>query len=80
MPDIGLLKRAIDESGFKQQYIAKRLGISHYSLINKLKNKTEFLANEVQLLCSLLAIDNCYRGAIFFDESVGCKSTDGETF
>jgi transcriptional regulator with XRE-family HTH domain len=69
MPNTGLLKRAIDESGFKQHYIAKRLGISHYALINKLKNKTEFLVSEVQLLCDLLAIDNSYRGAIFFDDA-----------
>lgn len=75
MPNMGLLKRAIDESGFKQQYIAKRLGISHYAFVNKLKNKTEFLVSEVQLLCELLSIDNSYRGSIFFDEYVGYKST-----
>ena len=75
MPNTNLLKRAIDESGFKQRYIAKRLGISHYALINKLKNKTEFLVSEAQLLCELLAIDKCYRGAIFFGDTVGYKST-----
>lgn len=70
MTNTDLLKRKIDESGLKMQYIAEQLGISHQALYNKIGNKTQFLASEIMKLSELLKLTKRERDAIFFVESV----------
>lgn len=61
-----MLKSKIDESGYKQIYIAKQLGISNQCLSGKIKNKTEFTGSQIQALCILLNIDVQQKEQIFF--------------
>ncbi len=61
-----MLKNKIDESGYKQLFIAKQLGISKQCLSGKIKNKTEFTGTQIQTLCTLLNIDIQQKEQIFF--------------
>lgn len=70
MTNTDLLKRKIDESGLKMQYIAEQLGISHQALYNKIGNKTQFLASEIMKLSELLKLTKRERDAIFFVDTV----------
>ena len=65
-----LLKRKIDESGYKMQFIAEYIGVSYQALYNKIGNKTEFLASEIMKLSELLKLTDEERNEIFFAESV----------
>lgn len=71
-----MLKSKIDESGYKQIYIAKQLGISNQCLSGKIKNKTEFTGSQIQALCILLNIDVQQKEQIFFALWVDFKSTN----
>lgn len=51
-----LLKAKIVELGFTQEQIAEKIGISYQSLCNKINNKYDFKASEIQALCDLLSI------------------------
>lgn len=62
------LKSLINHSGYKLSYIASELGISRYSLTNKLNNVTEFKMSEMKKLCDILKIDQQAIGKIFFKE------------
>lgn len=70
MTNTDLLKRKIDESGYKIAYIAECLGISYQALYNKIGNKTQFLASEIMKLSELLKLTDDERNAIFFAENV----------
>ena len=48
------LRRKIQESGYRFDYIAERLGISRQALYNKMNNRTEFLGSEIAILRKLL--------------------------
>ena len=65
-----LLKRKIDESGYKMQFIAEYIGVSYQALYNKIGNKTEFLASEIMKLSELLKLTDEERNEIFFAENV----------
>jgi hypothetical protein len=60
------LEEYIERSGFKKGFIAKQIGITRYSLILKINNKSEFKATEIETLCTLLKIGVDERMAIFF--------------
>ena len=66
MTNTTMLVTFIDNSGFKRSHIAKKLGITSYTLARKIENKSEFKANEIEILCNLLSIDKEERMAIFF--------------
>lgn len=71
MTNTNLLKAKIKENGFKYGFLADQLGISAYGLANKMNNKTEFKATEIQTLCRILKIDSLTeKEAIFFDQRV----------
>lgn len=70
MTNTDLLKRKIDESGYKIAYIAEYLGISYQALYNKIGNKTQFLASEIMKLTELLKLTDDERNEIFFADSV----------
>lgn len=66
MTNTELLKRKIDESGYKLKYIASKLGITYYGFLKKVNNDTEFKASEIQALCDLLNISGEEKERIFF--------------
>ena len=71
MTDSKLLNELIVESGLKKQFIAEYLGISRYSLHQKINNITEFKVSEVDKLCELLSISSLKkRNLIFFAKKV----------
>ena len=53
-----LLKAKLVEMGYSQEDIATILNISRQSFSNKLLNKKEFKASEIEILCSVLKIEN----------------------
>lgn len=74
--DTLLLKKKIEESGYKLSFIAQKLGISRYALAMKIDNKTEFLPSQINTLCKLLNIKSVTeRMRIFFAEDVDKNST-----
>ena len=66
MTNTTLLKEYIAKSGYKMSFIAKALGITAYALTLKINNKSEFKANEIDILCKLLNIGIRDRMRIFF--------------
>ena len=66
MTDTELLREKIKQSGYKIQFIAKKLGISYQGLLNKINNKSEFRAKEIQVLHDLVNLTEDERVAIFF--------------
>lgn len=63
-----LLEKKIIDSGYKKSFIAKAIGLkSAFGLANKINNKTEFKASEINALCDLLKIETAEeKEAIFF--------------
>ncbi|WP_295245104.1 DUF739 family protein [Veillonella sp.] len=51
-----LLYNLIQKKGLKLSFIANKLGITRYSLYNKLEGKTEFKASEIKVLIELLSL------------------------
>lgn len=76
MANTKLLKEKIDECGYKLKFVAKQLEITYQGLLNKLQNKTEFTASEIQTLVDLLNLSETDRNAIFFAFDVECSSTE----
>lgn len=75
MTDTVLLRRKIEESGYKLRFIAQRLGITYQCLLNKINNESEFKATEILSLCELLNINIQQKEAIFFTLNVDKTST-----
>lgn len=61
-----ILKEIIKESGYKLSYIASKLGLSRYSLSNKINNVTEFTQSEIVKISKLLKINTDDISNIFF--------------
>lgn len=70
MTDVLKLKAAIVLSGFTQQEIADKLGLSATAFNNKLRNKTEFKSSEIQKLREILKIKSEEVENIFFAKKV----------
>lgn len=70
MTDSKELRSLIEQRGLKYGYVAKCAGISRQSLNNKINNRTEFKAVEIQKLCDLLQIGLKDRERIFFAQQV----------
>lgn len=66
MTNTVLLRKKIDQSGYKLRYIASKAGITYQGLLNKINNRSEFRANEIQSLYILLGLTEEERTAIFF--------------
>lgn len=68
MTDTVALKKKIDESGYKQSYIAEKMGLTSFGFANKVNNKTEFKSSEIKLLCEILNISSLReKESIFFN-------------
>ena len=61
-----LLRQKISASGLKMRFIAEKIGISYQALLNKIRNKTEFTAQEIQRFAELLHMNLEEKEAIFF--------------
>lgn len=70
MTNTELLRKKIDDSGYKLTYIAKQIGITYQGFLKKINNETEFKATEIQLLCELLNIGIQEKEDIFFVSEV----------
>lgn len=66
MTNTPLLLLKIRQSGLKMLHVAKALGITRQSLHDKIYNKTEFKASQIEILCTILDIGVADRMAIFF--------------
>ena len=80
MTDTKALQKRIEQSGLKQEFIAKKIGLSSYGFAKKRDNETEFKPSEIDGLCDLLNIDTLEeKFAIFFAPKVELKETkEGE--
>ena len=68
MTDTEKLNKYIEDSGLKKTYIAKTLGIRPDTLSNKIANRADFKATEINALCALLGIEDLEeKEAIFFN-------------
>ena len=66
MTDTKLLREKIERSGYKMKFIAEKVGVSYQGLLNKINNKSEFRANEIQIIHELLGMTEQERVEIFF--------------
>ena len=66
MANLEKLRKKIDESGLKLDYISDCLAINRGSLYNKLQGKTEFVVSEAGLLKDILGLSEKEASSIFF--------------
>lgn len=66
MTNTSLLRKKIDESGYKLRFIATKLGITYQGFLKKINNETEFKASEMQILRKLLNLTDAEFEEIFF--------------
>lgn len=66
-----MLKRKIEESGLKYNYIAEKLSISRQQLWRKVNNQVPFNQYEIDILCTILNITTLNeKESIFFAHQV----------
>lgn len=66
MTNTSLLRKRIDDSGYKLHFIAMQLGITYQGFLKKINNTTEFKASEIATLKELLKLTNEELQQIFF--------------
>ena len=66
MTNTELLRKRIDQSGYKMSFIAQKLKLSYQGVLNKINTKSEFKASEIQILPNILALPDNDQAAIFF--------------
>lgn len=77
MTDTKKLEERIKKSGLSYKHIAKKIGISYYSLRKKMDNQVEFKSSEIDALCSILDIESFEETKeLFFAKRVDLKSTN----
>ena len=69
MTNTTLLRRKIDESGYKLIFLAEKCGLTYQGFMKKVNNETEFKASEIQTLKELLNLTTEEVNAIFFCSS-----------
>lgn len=65
MVDNERLKDEVKKCGYKQQYLASKLGLTPNGLSRKLNGVTEFKASEIEALSDLLHLSSEERNSIF---------------
>lgn len=75
MKGMELLRKKIDQAGFKLTYVAERLNLTYQGFKKKLDGDTEFKASEIAVLKDLLKLSDADVQAIFFDDDVDGQST-----
>ena len=67
MTNVELLEAKIKASGKKKAFLAEKCGLSDTGFYNCCRNRAEFRASQIQVLCEELGItDLAERQAIFF--------------
>lgn len=66
LTDTEMLRERIGQSGYKISFIAHKLNLSYQGLLNKINNKSEFKASEIQVLSDLLSLSGNDKAAIFY--------------
>ena len=66
MTNTELLRKKIDESGYKLTYIAEQCGLTYQGFMNKVNNKSDFTAPEIGILRTLLKLSPEEVERIFF--------------
>lgn len=66
MTDTARLRARIEAKGLKLKYVAKILGLSPYTLSQKIENDSEFKVSEVDALSDLLGLSLVEKDEIFF--------------
>ena len=66
MTNTELLRKKIDESGYKLLFIAEKCGLSYQGFMNKVNGKSEFNAPEITKLRALLEMSPEEVECIFF--------------
>jgi len=56
MTDVALLKEKVQNSGLKASFIAEKLKISRAGWYRKLNGKSQFTAEQIQIMCNVLHI------------------------
>lgn len=70
MTDVNLLAKAIERSGYRERFIAEKLGLSYQGYLNKKRGESEFRQSEIETLCDLLKLSAEEKEAIFFARTV----------
>ena len=70
MKGMELLRKKIDQSGFKLTYVAERCGLTYQGFKKKLDGDTEFKASEIAVLKDMLNLTDAEVQAIFFGDDV----------
>lgn len=77
MTDSELLRKIINDKGYKFKRVAEHLGLSPYGLQLKIDNQSEFKTSEVDALCEFLGIKSLtLKDTIFFKKKDDLKSSD----
>lgn len=67
MTNTDKLNELIRKKGIKKGYLAKKIGVSNTTFYALMRNKSEFKASHIRILCEELGIeDNETMKAIFF--------------
>ena len=65
MTNTKLLLEAIEASGYKREWLAKKINITRAALLKKINNESEFKASEVSKLSQVLSLTTQERDNIF---------------
>ena len=67
MTNTELLAKKVKENGLRTAFIAEKLGISRAGWYRKLKGKSPFTAEQIQIMCEILHITSLReKEEIFF--------------
>ena len=69
MTNEAMLKDAISKSGKKKSYLANKIGVSPTHFGKLIRNKYEFTASQISILCEELGLGIEMRDLIFFAAS-----------
>ena len=70
MTDTELLKRKIDDSGYKIIFLADKVGLTPQGFYKKLKDGSDWTFSQVMILQELLRLTKEEIDAIFFNQKV----------
>lgn len=69
MVDHEALQARVKESGIPISFIARKMGVTRPTLVNKLKGKTDFTAADIISISETLRLTRDERDALFFCET-----------
>lgn len=70
MTNTGMLRKKIDDAGYKLSFIAQKCNLTYQGFMNKVNNVTSFLASEIMVLRDLLHLSDAEVITIFFSTEV----------